>query len=103
MFSNLFRKLAFLKQLAKEKSLLSVSHFDSLTALRPLARSRLRAPSANPKRETCKVNGSPPYRNFHKTTLTPTFKKPLKPRLLLFDLIVQTEPARCLWVLAPHT
>jgi len=28
----------------------------------------------------------------------PTFKKPLKPPLLLFELFVQSEPARCSWV-----
>src|SRR5262249_18613810 len=31
--------------------------------------------------------------NFKKSTHTPTFKKPLKARLLLFDLFVQSEPA----------
>jgi len=32
----------------------------------------------------------------------PTFKKPLKPPLLLFEFFVQSEPTRCSWVLA-HT
>jgi hypothetical protein len=30
----------------------------------------------------------------------PTFKKPLKPQLLLFDLFVQSEPAQSSWALA---
>jgi hypothetical protein len=42
----------------------------------------------------------PPTREFQENSPIPTFKKPLKPPLLLFELLVQSEPARCSWVLA---
>ena len=34
----------------------------------------------------------PPAREFQENSPTPTFKKPLKPPLLLFELFVQSEP-----------
>jgi hypothetical protein len=39
-------------------------------------------------------------RFFRKTSCTPTFKKALKPPLLLFDLFMQSELTRMLMVLA---
>jgi hypothetical protein len=41
-----------------------------------------------------------PAREFQEITPARTFKKPLKPPPLLFDLFVQSEAAQCLWVLA---
>jgi len=51
------------------------------------------APRVNAPREM----GPSFAENFREITPTPTFKKPLKPPLLLFELLV-SEPARCSWV-----
>jgi len=42
----------------------------------------------------------PSVQEFQEIDSHPTFKKPLKPPLLLFELFVQSEPARCSWALA---
>jgi hypothetical protein len=60
----------------------------------------MRAEQGRAARERAKRNGSLLRREFQEITPTPTFKKPLKPPLLLFEFFVQSEPARCSWVLA---
>jgi len=44
-----------------------------------------------PRDERAPRNGSLPHENFRKSPPSRTFKKPLKPPLLLFDLFVQSE------------
>jgi len=36
-----------------------------------------------------------PRREFQKNSSTPTFKKPIKPRPLSFELFAQSEPTQC--------
>jgi hypothetical protein len=52
-------------------------------------------PATGPRRAwTCAQNGALLGENFKESDAGPTFKKPLKPPPLLFDLFAQSESAR---------